>query len=81
MKRAPRRLRVDPVACDGFGYCAELLPEHVGRDEWGYPVVSPEVVPPRLLDAARRCVASCPRNAISLVPALDAEASGASLAR
>ena len=33
------RLRVDPVACDAYGYCAELLPERVTLDEWGYPIV------------------------------------------
>ena len=33
------RLRVNPVACDAFGYCAELVPEIVLRDEWGYPVL------------------------------------------
>ena len=30
---------VDPIACDGFGHCAELAPELVGLDEWGYPVL------------------------------------------
>ena len=29
------RLRVDPVACDGFGHCAELAPEFIALDEWG----------------------------------------------
>ena len=33
------RLRVNPVACDAFGYCAELVPEIIVRDEWGYPVL------------------------------------------
>ena len=33
------RVRVDPVACEAYGYCAELLPERVTLDEWGYPVV------------------------------------------
>jgi ferredoxin len=31
---------VDWVACDGRGLCAELLPERITQDEWGYPVFS-----------------------------------------
>ena len=33
------RLRVDPIMCDGFGHCAELAPELVALDEWGYPIL------------------------------------------
>ena len=38
-------LRVDPVACDAYGFCAELLPERITLDEWGYPVVDGRVAP------------------------------------
>jgi ferredoxin len=68
------QLRVDPILCDGFGYCAELLPELVALDEWGYPVLAAEAVPGRLLDLARRAVADCPRRALLLVDAVDAPA-------
>ena len=64
-----RRLRVDPVACDAYGYCAELLPELIGVDEWGYPVVSSGAVPAKLVDLARKAVADCPRRALALVDA------------
>ena len=30
------RLIVDPIACTGHGACAELLPEVISLDEWGY---------------------------------------------
>ena len=33
------RITIDPVACDAYGYCAELLPEAIVLDEWGYPIV------------------------------------------
>ena len=33
-------LRVNPTACSGHGLCAELLPELVTLDEWGYPIVA-----------------------------------------
>ena len=58
------RLRVNPVACDGFGYCAELLPEIVEIDEWGYPVLATDPIPPHLLELARRAVRECPRRAL-----------------
>jgi hypothetical protein len=32
------RLHVDWTRCDGHGLCADLLPEVLIRDEWGYPV-------------------------------------------
>jgi ferredoxin len=59
-------LRVDPIACDGHGLCAELLPERIRLDDWGYPVVSPEPIPPRLEKLARRAVVSCPTLALKL---------------
>ena len=60
------RLRVNPIACDAFGYCAELLPELVGRDVWGYPILAEGSVPNRLVDVARRAVRECPRRALFL---------------
>jgi ferredoxin len=29
-------LKVNPIACTGHGVCAELLPELIAADEWGY---------------------------------------------
>jgi len=60
------RLRVDPVACYAFGYCAELLPERVTLDEWGYPVVDGRPIGPHLLELATRAAAECPRRALHL---------------
>ena len=31
-------LHIDWTACDGRGLCTEILPELLGRDEWGYPI-------------------------------------------
>jgi ferredoxin len=61
-----RRLLVDPVACDGFGHCAELLPELVALDEWGYPVVDQGPVPDHLAGYVERAVRACPRAALHL---------------
>ena len=67
MSRARFRLVVDPVACDGAGVCAELLPEIISLDPWAYPIVGPGEVPPSLVDLARRATVSCPRLALHLV--------------
>jgi ferredoxin len=57
---------VDRIRCDGSGLCADLLPEMIARDDWGYPIVDPRPVPPHLMAHARRAVASCPLLALRL---------------
>ena len=59
-------LVVDRIACDGFGMCAELLPELIELDDWGYPIVAAGGVPDQHLDHARRAVAVCPVLALRL---------------
>jgi ferredoxin len=60
-------LRVNPIQCSGHGVCAELLPELVALDEWGYPVIDPRPVPPVLDRDARRAVSACPALALKLI--------------
>jgi ferredoxin len=62
-------LSVDRIGCDGFGMCAELLPELVELDDWGYPILRPGAVPDDLLGHARRAVEACPVLALRLLPA------------
>ena len=70
-KTGPRpmaeQLRVNPIQCTGHGVCAELLPELVTLDEWGYPIIDPRPVPPALDRDARRAVAACPTLALRLM--------------
>jgi ferredoxin len=63
----PHRIVVDPIACSGHGLCAELLPELITLDDWGYPIVDPRPVPPSIEAHARRAVAACPTLALRLV--------------
>ena len=63
---AGTELVVDRIACDGYGMCAELLPELIDLDDWGYPIVRAGGVPDALLDHARRAVAVCPVLALRL---------------
>lgn len=53
-------IEVDRIRCDGHGLCAELLPELISLDEWGYPMVKKGSVPDHLSELARRAVAECP---------------------
>ena len=33
-------LRINPIACTGHGACAEVAPELIEPDEWGYPILN-----------------------------------------
>ena len=65
-QRAGSHLAVDWTACDGRGLCAELLPELIERDEWGFPIIADRPVPAALLEHARRAVDVCPTLALRL---------------
>ena len=60
------QLRVNPIACTGHGVCAELLPELIELDPWGYPILRSAMVAPALMPHARRAAASCPVLALLL---------------
>jgi len=65
-------LRVDWPACKAHGLCAEMLPEVVSLDEWGYPIVHGPVAPEDL-EMAKATVKSCPTLALRLLkPAMRA---------
>lgn len=57
-------LVVNPITCVGHGLCAELFPEWVSLDDWGYPIVDPSPVPAHLEGHARRAVSACPTLAL-----------------
>lgn len=62
-----RRLRVNPTLCDGYGYCAEIVPELITLDDWGFPIVAKRNIDDEdLLNLCRRAVATCPRLALLL---------------
>ena len=60
-------LQIDRIRCDGHGLCAELLPELISLDDWGYPIIKPGHIPPSVLEHARRAVDACPVLALRLV--------------
>ena len=66
MARSVSVLAIDRIACDGHGLCAELLPEVIELDDWGYPIIVREAVPRELLGHARKAVAICPVLALRI---------------
>jgi ferredoxin len=69
---ARARLRVDPIACDGRGLCAEVLPELITLDDWGFPIILDRDVPPGLRHEAGEAVRLCPKLALRLDQLFDA---------
>jgi ferredoxin len=62
-------LRVDAIACTGHGICAEVFPEWIELDDWGYPIIDRGAIPDELLVHARRAAKACPKLALVVVEA------------
>ena len=60
------RLRLNPIACEAHGMCAELLPERITLDEWGYPLLDGEPIARSELEHAHRAAQACPTFALRL---------------
>lgn len=60
------RLRLDIITCDGRGLCADLFPERITLDDWGYPIIDPAPIDGAVLTHARAAVAACPVLALKL---------------
>lgn len=61
-----RELAVDPIACVGHGLCAELFPEGVVLDDWGFPILLDGAFDPAMRAHAKRAVNACPALALKL---------------
>lgn len=75
------KLSLDPTTCVGYGVCAQLVPEVVTLDEWGFPILAPRdapvgdgferdrrsvEVPAPLERLAHRAAHSCPKLALTM---------------
>jgi len=60
------QIRVNAIGCVGHGLCAELLPEWIRLDQWGYPIINDDAVPAGLEAHARRAARDCPTLALRL---------------
>ena len=63
VRKSEHTLRVDWPACKAHGICAEILPEVVSLDQWGFPIVSGAVTDD-VLEMARAAVKACPTLAL-----------------
>ena len=63
------KLVVDPTRCTGHGLCAELLPEWIALDDWGYPMIDQRPLSPELRGHANTAVRTCPVLALRLMQA------------
>ena len=68
---AKAHLAIDRIRCDGHGLCAELLPELVRLDDWGYPIIDGRPIPGSMLEHARRAAEACPTLALRLERSTD----------
>lgn len=61
------RVRVDRDKCQGHNRCYSLAPELFDIDDMGMSSAKGDgLVPPELLDKARKAVANCPEYAVIL---------------
>ena len=61
------RVNVDPALCQGHNRCYALAPELFDVDDFGSAhEIGDGEVPPDLEDKARRAVADCPEQAITI---------------
>nr|MDP9333906.1 ferredoxin [Actinomycetota bacterium] len=61
-----KQLRLNPIMCVAHGLCAELFPERITLDDWGYPMIDPTPIPSELEEHARRATDACPTLALLL---------------
>jgi ferredoxin len=65
------RLRVNPITCTAHGMCAELLPERISLDEWGYPILDERALTAEQLGHAKRAAEACPTFALLIARTRD----------
>jgi ferredoxin len=62
------RVRINPIRCVAFGYCAEFCPEVFALDDWGYAAIVRNDVSDDLLEILTQTANLCPTEAISIEP-------------
>jgi ferredoxin len=70
------RVRVNPIACEAHGMCAELLPERITLDEWGYPLLDERPLRGAEVEHAIRAARACPTFALLVTRERDAARGG-----
>jgi ferredoxin len=59
------KLKIDWVACNGYGVCEVAAPDLIVLDDWGYPVLQDGPVPSDLMRQANKAINDCPMLALA----------------
>ena len=59
------KLKIDWIACNGYGVCEASAPDLIALDDWGYPVLPDGPVPRDLVDQAEKAINDCPMLALA----------------
>ena len=59
------KLKVDWIACNGYGVCEAAAPDLIVLDDWGFPILPDGPVPRDLLRQARKAINDCPMVALA----------------
>lgn len=61
-------MRINWLACKGFGSCAYAAPDLIELDDWGYPILPDGPIPRDRRDEAKKAVRDCPMDALRWAP-------------
>ena len=59
------KLKIDWIACNGYGACETAAPDLIALDDWGYPVFLDGPVPRSLVGQAENAIRDCPMLALA----------------
>jgi len=59
------KLKIDWIACNGYGVCEAAAPDLIVLDDWGYPILPDGVVPRELQGQAKKAINDCPMVALA----------------
>jgi len=63
--QAKPKLKIDWIACNGYGVCEASAPDLITLDDWGYPVFLDAPVPRHLVRQAESAINDCPMLALA----------------
>ena len=59
------KLKIDWIACNGYGVCEAAAPDLIVLDDWGYPILPDGPVPRELVSQGRKAINDCPMVALA----------------
>jgi ferredoxin len=59
------KLKIDWIACNGYGVCEAAAPDLIVLDDWGYPVLPEGPIPPDFVRQAEKASNDCPMVALA----------------